>query len=225
MALVVYDQGYPIKTPVSALFKPRGVDKLTESGHPEGLPGSDDIARDEAHELEHAFLNAESARQRPPRQLPAAPEEQESPTTYQPGKPFAGAERRKHGLTARQLLVSPVYITTLQSTLRSAASQMREHGIHHLVVTDADRRPLGLLSTPDLIPYGDESLQPVADACQRQIVVAALETELSLLAHTFVTYPVRAIPVVDPDGQLAGIITRTDLLRLLINNARVESWA
>jgi CBS domain-containing protein len=46
-----------------------------------------------------------------------------------------------------------------------------------------------------------------------------------VLANTFVNYPIRAIPVVDADEHLVGIITRSDLLRLLINNARVESWA
>jgi len=224
MALVVYDQGYPIKTPVSALFKPRGVDKLTESGHSEATPGSEDIAHDEAHQLEQAFVNAEAARQ-PPRQLPGTSTQPETPTTYTPANKFSGAERRKHGLTASQLLVAPVYTTSPHSTLNSAASQMREHGIHHLVVIDADRRPLGLLSQSDLAAYDQDSLQPVADACQRQIVVAALDTELSVLAHAFVTYPVHAIPVIDTDGRLSGIITRTDLLRLLINNARVESWA
>lgn len=221
MALVVYDQGYPIKTPVSALFKPRGVDELTEPNRSPALPQSDDIARREARQLEQPPLED---RQPPPRRLPSADPRPDAPT-YEPGQRFTGMERRKHGLTARQLLVAPVYTTRLHSTLNSAASEMQAHGVHHLVVTDEHNHPLGLISSTDLQPFGEDSLQPVSQAFQSRIVVAALDTELSVLAHTFVTYPVHAIPVVDAEQQLAGIITRTDLLRLLINNARVESWA
>lgn len=221
MALVVYDQGYRIQTPVSALFKPKGVDKLTEPNRTVALPGSDDIARDEALELEHSF--AQLGEQPQSRRLPSVPTQQQAPATY--GNPFSGKERRKHGLTARQIMVAPVYTTRTADTLNSAAEKMQAHGIHHLAVIDEFGHPIGLLSDRDIDPFGEQSALPVSQAYQRQVIVASLDTELSVLAATFVNYPVRALPVIDDEERVIGIITRSDLLRLLINNARVESWA
>ncbi|MBV1789378.1 CBS domain-containing protein [Marinobacterium sp. D7] len=222
MALVVYDQGYRIQTPVSALFKPKGVDQLTELSRTTSLPESDDIARDEAKELEDALANA--GRQSRQRRLPGAEQQPESPNTYG-NSGYGDRERRKKGLTARQLMVSPVYTTRTADTLNSAAQKMQAHNIHHLAVVDEEGLPLGLLSDRDIEPYGNNSALPVSQAYQRQVIVAALDTELSVLAATFVNYPVRAIPVIDEEERVIGIITRSDLLRLLINNARVESWA
>jgi len=223
MALVVYDQGYRIQTPVSALFKPKGVDELTELSRSAALPESDDIARDEAQELEDNLADS-GRRPRQRRRLPAVERSGEGPDTYG-NSGLAGPERRKHGLTARQLLVSPVYTARTGDTLNSAAQKMRAHGIHHLAVVDNEGHPLGLLSDRDIEPYGENSVQPVSQAYQRQVIAAALDTELSVLAATFVNYPVRALPVIDSEERVIGIITRSDLLRLLINNARVESWA
>lgn len=226
MALVIYDQGYRIQTPVSALFKPKGVDSLTESSRAAALPESDDIARDEARALENAFAHiaelGERQEQQQQRRLPPAPQPQETPTY---GSAFSGAERRKHGLTARQLMVSPVYTTRASDTLNAAAEKMETHGIHHLAVIDELGHPVGLISERDIEPFGEHSAQPVSQAYQPQVIVASLDTELSILAATFVNYSVRAVPVIDEKEKVVGIITRSDLLRLLINNARVESWA
>ncbi|MBT00252.1 MAG: CBS domain-containing protein [Oceanospirillaceae bacterium] len=223
MALVVYDQGYRIQTPVSALFKPRGTEQTTELRSSGGLPGSDDIAHGEAHELEQAFLN--NSRQPLQRRLPTGERgEGRSSGTYENVK-FSGAERRKHGLTAQQLMVSPVYTARPEESLRRIAEQMLNYKVHHIVVTDDNQRPLGIVSDNDILAHGSDSPMPASEVYQSQIVVAAPDTELSILAATFVNYPIRAIPVIDEREQVVGIITRSDLLRLLINNARVESWA
>ncbi len=223
MALVVYDQGYRIQTPVASQFKPKGVDTLTEPKASGNLPSSDDIAHDEARELEQAFLLGRESSGQPPK-TPADSGESSSPTTYSKAT-LTGAERRKSGLTAKQLFTAPVYTTRLYETLYSANEMMTEHGIHHLVVVDAESKPLGLISNTDLERDGRDSVQPVSSAYQSQMIVASLDTELSVLAATFVNYPVRALPVIDEQEKVIGIITRSDLLRLLINNGRVDSKA
>ncbi len=222
MALVVYDQGYRIQTPVHALFKPRGTEELTASRAMPPLPSSDDVARDEAKQLEQLF-------RRPPehasqQRLPSASSEPE-PTLPDHMRRYLGQERRKVGLTAKQLMVTPVYTVREQTSLRAAWSQMLTHAIHHLVVIDDTGGILGMLSDSDFVEHGPDSPVAVAQAYQRKIIVASEDTELSLLASSFVNYPLRALPVIDAEEKLVGIITRSDLLRLLINNARVESWA
>ncbi|TCK07109.1 CBS domain-containing protein [Marinobacterium mangrovicola] len=222
MALVVYDQGYRIQTPVASQFKPKGVDTLTEPKESGSLPSSDDIAHDEARELEQSFLlGRQPGKQSPPRKAPAN-KGSAGPGIYSKSS-LVGPERRKSGLTAKQLFTAPVYTSRLHDTLYSANQKMQDHGIHHLVVVDEDSRPLGLISNTDLERVGKDSVQPVSTGYQSQMIVASLDTELSVLANTFVNYSVRALPVIDEQEKVVGIITRSDLLRLLINNGRVDS--
>lgn len=227
MALVVYDQGYRIQTPVASQFKPKGVDSLTEPKASARLPSSDDIAQDEARELEQSFsLSRLAGGKSSARKAPASDNDgnSSSPAIYSKSS-LKGQERRKNGLTAKQLITAPVYTSRLHDTLYSANEKMRQHGIHHLVVVDEESRPLGLISNSDLERQGPDSVRPVSTGYQSQIVVASLDTELSVLAATFVNYPVRALPVIDEQEKVVGIITRSDLLRLLINNGRVDSKA
>jgi len=40
-----------------------------------------------------------------------------------------------------------------------------------------------------------------------------------------VEFGIGAMPIVDSHDALVGIVTRTDLLRLLISGAHIERWA
>jgi CBS domain-containing protein len=44
------------------------------------------------------------------------------------------------------------------------------------------------------------------------------------IASNLLEYQCGAVLVLDEEDQLSGIITRTDLIRLLISQAQVEGW-
>ena len=57
------------------------------------------------------------------------------------------------------------------------------------------------------------------------MVVASPDTAVTSLAASFVRYAITAIPVINADDQLQGIVCRTDLIRMLINEEGLDSWA
>ncbi len=125
-------------------------------------------------------------------------------------------------------------VTVPQSaSLLSARETMRGHNIHQVPVVSEEGKLVGILSNHDireailpaaLLPGagGDRAEEvlrntPVEKAMTRKIVTATLDDTMEdamVLLHDF---RVNALPVVDGNGRVAGIITRTDALQAFLD--------
>lgn len=221
MALVIYDQGYRIQTPVESLFRPRGVDGLTQGVSNSALPASDDQLRQQQALEQRTQLSKERF------QVPgeAAGGGKASHKAYQDASVSGDKPKKPQGLRAAQIMTSPVLTIPPETSLRQAWSMMRDQVVSHLVVVDAEERALGIISSHDIMLRGVDSPISVIQGYHRQMIVATPDTEVSSIAASFVRYPIGAIPVIGPNDRLEGIVCRTDLIRMLINDGHVESWA
>ncbi|KAA0874773.1 CBS domain-containing protein [Nitrincola tapanii] len=213
MSLIIIDQGNRIQTPLRSIFKPRGVEGLTESKNANATPGFEDQLQGSTSGL--IRLETDVPKRAPSGSAQIAYEEASK----------AGKPKPRPTLKASQIMTFPVHTTGIANTLRQAWALLEEHAIAHLVVINEEEEPLGLLSRQDVLLHGTDSTVTVAVVYQKQILVATNDTEISQIARIFVQYPIGAIPVIGERNELLGIISRTDLVRLLINDAQVESWA
>lgn len=215
MSLIIIDQGNRIQTPVKTLFKSRSVDAAAAGKGSAALAGSEENFKRSEERL--IRIDSESSRRPASAGGPQAAYEQ----TQEAGK----AKKSRPTLRAQQIMTFPVQTIAVTASLRQAWLQLEEYHIAHLVIVDENERPLGLISRPEIQEHGTDSTVTLAVVYQKQMLAATLDTELSQIASTFVNYPVAAIPVISDKNELLGIISRTDLVRLLINDAQVESWA
>jgi acetoin utilization protein AcuB len=119
------------------------------------------------------------------------------------------------------------------ASLAEAQEQMRGHNIRQIPVTLESGKLVGILSDRDIrgavLPAGlvpgfsaEEAERflkdtPVERAMTRKVVTATLTDTLEdaiVLLHDF---RVNALPVVDEDGRVVGIITRTNVLEAFID--------
>jgi CBS domain-containing protein len=219
MALVIYDQGYRIQTPVRALFKPGGVVsiepvKATHAAAGEEQRLETDTERFKLPDAAHQS-NARTAKQ-PAQRAYAASEEAGEDTA---------AKRKAPQLLAAQIMTSPVQHISPETPIGEARERMRRLHIEHLVIVSAEQRPLAMLSSRDLHQTALPPQSPVAAIHGRHLLAASPHTDASHLAASFVEFDLGAMPIVDAKDRLVGIVTRTDLLRLLITGAHLEGWA
>ena len=118
------------------------------------------------------------------------------------------------------------------ASLEEAHRLMREESVRQLPVIDEDGKLVGMVSDRDireamlpvgLIPSSSEKEMeniladtPVEKVMTRKVVAATVNDSLEdaiVLLHDF---RINALPVLDDKGRVAGIITRTDVLKAFI---------
>jgi H+/Cl- antiporter ClcA/CBS domain-containing protein len=100
----------------------------------------------------------------------------------------------------------------------AARFQANGHGAYPLV--DEQRRVVGIVTRGDLIAEGDRlDDRPVREIAAREVVTVAPNAPVSDALARMLEEDVEHVPVVDDDGRLVGICTRTDVLR-----ARQRQW-
>jgi acetoin utilization protein AcuB len=124
-------------------------------------------------------------------------------------RPAAGPPTLDAVMSHRLIAVTPA------TRLAEAAALMEANVVRHLPVIDPARRVVGILSDRDVSrmdgPRAGETT--VAHAMTRDVVTVGREASLPEVAVRLAERRIGAIPVVDADGLLVGIVSYVDVLR------------
>jgi CBS domain-containing protein len=103
-----------------------------------------------------------------------------------------------------------------EQTIREALRVLAHHNIGALVVVDAARRPIGILSERDVVRAAvkDEAVFPllVSQLMTRDLVLGDPGDDLGAVGQTMVRRHIRHLPVVK-GGQLVGMISIGDIVK------------
>ncbi|MGB3640565.1 MAG: CBS domain-containing protein, partial [Rivularia sp. (in: cyanobacteria)] len=121
-----------------------------------------------------------------------------------------------HPPTARDLMSSPVRTIPPDTTIEEAHRILLRYGHSGLSVVDASRKLVGIISRRDLdiaLHHGFAHA-PVKGYMSKNLKTIAPDTTLPKIESLMVTHDIGRLPVLE-DGNLIGIVTRTDVLREL----------
>jgi CBS domain-containing protein len=125
-------------------------------------------------------------------------------------------------MSVSRIACTEVDVAAEQETIATVAQRMAARQVGTLVIVDAQRRPVGILTDRDITvrvvgAHRDPSACRVVEVMSpdpRTIAeTATIEGALGLMRGE----GVRRLPVVDPEGQLAGIVTLDDVLAHLLD--------
>jgi CBS domain-containing protein len=133
----------------------------------------------------------------------------------------------------RDIMTSPAVVVTPDTSVPAASALMKEHGIRHLPVVE-NRRLVGIISRGDL-REASISASANADTYEFNFLLNRLTVGRLMTRKVFTITPnalvvdaaemmtehkIAGLPVVDPDGSVAGIVTESDLLKMLARKLR-----
>ncbi|BAY24718.1 polynucleotide adenylyltransferase region [Calothrix sp. NIES-2100] len=130
-----------------------------------------------------------------------------------------------HPPTARDLMSSPVRTIRPDTTITEAQRILLRYGHSGLSVVDSTGQLLGIVSRRDIdiaLHHGF-SHAPVKGYMTTNVKTITPETTLPQIEALMVTYDIGRLPVLD-QGQLVGIVTRTDVLRELHQEEDKGTW-
>jgi len=143
--------------------------------------------------------------------------------------PAAWTHLRVDDVMSRELVTAEA-----DDALAVVVQRMGRHGIRHVPVVDGERRVIGMLSDRDVrtaIGNPMRSLDPrqavvriestrVMHAMTRPPLTLPAGTRLSRAAALFADHKVGAVPIVDEQQHLVGLVSYTDVLRAVLGPKR-----
>ncbi len=139
-------------------------------------------------------------------------------------------------LFAEQIMSSSVVTLSLQATISNALEIFQTKLFRHLPVVTDGNRLVGIVSDRDIMRHlggftedyhqqaphrADDSVEQLM---QPRVLAASRNTDVRYIARLFVEQQVGAMPIVT-DGELTGIVTRSDILNAVMRHFVLELWA
>ncbi|MFF7178456.1 CBS domain-containing protein [Streptomyces sp. NPDC008121] len=120
-------------------------------------------------------------------------------------------------------LMTPTAVAVQPGTpFKEIARLLDEYGITAVPVVDEANRPIGVVSEADLLRRHTTKDGPsTAEAMMTSPVVVARPSWAAVeAARVMERHRVKRLPVVDADGRLIGVLSRSDLLQLFLRRDR-----
>jgi CBS domain-containing protein len=124
---------------------------------------------------------------------------------------------RRRELTVGDLMTTAVITAHPNETIKLADTEMRLADIRHLPVIDAKGNVVGILSNRDLTRALSKSRHAhvrVGDVMTPDVKTLGVDASARYAARMMLDYKFGCIPIVGSGGELVGMVTETDFLRL-----------
>lgn len=133
---------------------------------------------------------------------------------------------------AAQAMSRPAIAVRDDAMAAEAWRTLRDRGIHQAPVLDTADNLVGIVSERNLLTVIDvdggeiiENLRrSVRDVMTTPVVAAAPVTDIRRVAAAMLMGGVDGVPVVGDDGRLLGFVSRSDVLRAVINDPPLSLW-
>lgn len=147
------------------------------------------------------------------------------------------ASGREAAITAEQIMSSPVIFVREQDSIVSVWENFRARRFRYMPVLNDKDELLGIISDRDLLRYAAingrvppfdadsaEASISIATVYRPQVLTAGKDDEIRYIARIMFERGIGAMPIVNDAGALLGIVTRSDILRAVVDNVSLELW-
>jgi len=123
----------------------------------------------------------------------------------------------KPNFNIRAVMVNPVHTLTQNSTVAEAAKVMKRYRIGSVVVTDEGKKPLGIVTSKDIVirclagGFNPQKTK-LKSIMSKPLVTISDTTNILKVLDLMVNRDIRRIGVVR-EGKLVGIVTVSDILK------------
>ncbi len=134
-----------------------------------------------------------------------------------------------HQYLVREVMTQPAIVIEWSASILDASALMEARGVRRLPVVDEENIVIGIVSSGDVreatsvyhtaSPYApdqDEILLDVDEVMTSPALTVTPDTRLLDVVRLLVKHKIGGVPVVDVQGHAVGMLTESDIFRLLI---------
>lgn len=140
-------------------------------------------------------------------------------------EPTPPADHPRNSPLAIDIMTNDPRTIREDESVTDALELLEQLDVRHLPVVDDEGNLVGMLSDRDLRPLRSErddedairrARTPVADVMTSAVVSVTSDAELEEVVELMLEHRIGAIPVVDGEGQVVGIVSYVDVLRAYV---------
>ncbi|MBK6650333.1 MAG: CBS domain-containing protein [Betaproteobacteria bacterium] len=145
--------------------------------------------------------------------------------------------QRQALITVKDVMSRKLIVIPLKSTVQEAWQFLLDGGIGQAPVVDASQKLVGMLTRAELmrldrLPSPDQAglvwrallMQPVSRVMITPVAGVTAETDLRRLARVLLDTELPGMPVVSETDELVGFVSRSDILKALVNEPPIDLW-
>lgn len=132
------------------------------------------------------------------------------------------AEDTAGGLMTTEYIALPENMHVEEAILRLREVASEVETVYYIYVIDEENRLIGVLSLRELISAQDGSL--LADVMRTNVISVGVDVDQEEVARLVSRYDLLAIPVIDVNGSMRGIITVDDILDVVEEEATEDIY-
>jgi len=112
-------------------------------------------------------------------------------------------------------VMHPVVTCMENEEIRAIAERIVTKSVNHIVVIDSSGKLLGIVTSWDITRAMAEGKKALADIETRRVITAKPDEPLESASKRMAQHNISALPVVDSDRKVLGIVTSEDVSKLL----------
>lgn len=122
-------------------------------------------------------------------------------------------------------------ITTLSvdATVMDAWQIFQHHGFHHIPIVDENNTVLAMLSDRDILQgpgiQKNINLENIMQFSNKRVFCFSPDTDIRQATRILYEYDLGALPVISEDHKILGIVSRTDIIKVVSHYGPLELWA
>lgn len=207
MALIVVEMGKRVVTPQKS--ERRGTVKT------QAIKNS--AAIDQYHQLPHKALSHHSN----------TPDQTDDPYSIQKQRQ-AQKNPSRVSLLAEIMSVQVISLSP-KATVADAWQLFQYHGFHHIPIVNDENTVMAMLSDRDILqgPGNQKNinLENIMLFASRQVFCFSPNTDIRQATRALYEYDLGALPIISNEHELLGIVSRTDIIKVVSHYGPLELWA
>ncbi|MEV2344523.1 DRTGG domain-containing protein [Paenibacillus larvae] len=120
---------------------------------------------------------------------------------------------KKKIMLAEDILCRDVYSLTEDQTVKDMQKLVRKTTHTRYPVLDADQKPVGVITTKDII--GAKPGQLISSLMTANPLVISSKASVASAGHTMIWEGIELLPVIDGERKMIGVISRKDVLKAM----------
>jgi acetoin utilization protein AcuB len=128
-----------------------------------------------------------------------------------------------------EIMSDQIITLTADANVADAWQLFQHHGFHHIPIIDENNLVLAMLSERDILQgpgvqknINNESIMQFAS---KRVFCFSPDTDIRQATRILYEYDLGALPIIDDNHQILGIVSRTDIIKVVSHYGPLELWA